>query len=141
VVAIGMYMIPSNLDLYIGKINGYNNLIVIASDDLQLGHNDEVNDEPPIINDEFDSPQDDFADDSVESTSVEPTQPTDEFDTPQKQSKLNEQFDTPQEHDEQKQFDTSQEQQPTNELTHDDKKLMIILGSTILGSAAIWTLK
>jgi hypothetical protein len=147
VVAIGMYMIPSDMSLYIGKINGYNNLIVIASDDLQLGHNDEVNDEPPIVNDTlFDLPQDDFVEPTtvepttvepttVEPTTVEPTtvEPIDEFATPQ--SKLNKQINTP---DEQIPQPKIQEQ---NELTHDERKLGLILGGTILGSALIWTLK
>ena len=31
VVGLGLYMIPSDMDLYIGTINGYNNLITIAS--------------------------------------------------------------------------------------------------------------
>ena len=45
VFGLGLYMIPSDIDLYIGTINGYNNLITIATDDLQLGHNDTINEE------------------------------------------------------------------------------------------------
>ena len=56
-------MIPENLDLYIGTINGYNNLIVIASPDkmesIQLGHNN-VNNKPGISQETFESPPDDF---------------------------------------------------------------------------------
>ena len=37
VVGSGLYMMPSDMDLYIGTINGYNNLITIATGDLQLG--------------------------------------------------------------------------------------------------------
>ena len=53
-------MIPSDMDLYIGTINGYNNLITIASDDLQLGHNDTINEEQQIQQNQFDSTPDDF---------------------------------------------------------------------------------
>ena len=60
VVGLGLYMIPSDMDLYIGTINGYNNLITIASDDLQLGHNDTINEEQQIQQNQFDSPPDDF---------------------------------------------------------------------------------
>ena len=60
VVGLGLYMIPSDMDLYIGTINGYNNLITIASDDLQLGHNDTINEEQQIQQYQFDSPPDDF---------------------------------------------------------------------------------
>ena len=60
VVGLGLYMIPSDMDLYIGTINGYNNLITIATDDLQLGHNDTINEEQQIQQNQFDSPPDDF---------------------------------------------------------------------------------
>ena len=60
VVGLGLYMIPSDIDLYIGTINGYNNLITIATDDLQLGHNDTINEEQQIQQNQFDSPPDDF---------------------------------------------------------------------------------
>ena len=51
VVGFDLYMMPSNMDLYIGKINGYYNLLVDASESdnpLVLGHNGEVNDLPAI---------------------------------------------------------------------------------------------
>ena len=60
VVGLGLYMMPSDMDLYIGTINGYNNLITIATDDLQLGHNDTINEEQQIQQNQFDSPPDDF---------------------------------------------------------------------------------
>ena len=53
-------MMPSDMDLYIGTINGYNNLITIATDDLQLGFNDTINEEQQIQQYQFESPQDDF---------------------------------------------------------------------------------
>ena len=51
VVGFDLYMMPSDMDLYIGKINGYNNLLIDASESdisLVLGHNVEVNDLPVI---------------------------------------------------------------------------------------------
>ena len=51
VVGFDLYMMPSDMDLYIGKINGYNNLLIDASESdipLVLGHNQRVNDLPPI---------------------------------------------------------------------------------------------
>ena len=50
VVGSSLYMMPSDMDLYIGTIKGYNNLITIASDDLQQ----------QIQKYQFESPKDDF---------------------------------------------------------------------------------
>ena len=60
VVGSGLYMMPSDMDRYIGTINGYNNLITIASDDLQLGHNDDINEEQLIQQYQFELRKDDF---------------------------------------------------------------------------------
>ena len=57
ILGVDLYMIPSDMDLYIGTINGYNNLIVIASSDIenvQLGQNN-INDEPVIPQETFES--------------------------------------------------------------------------------------
>lgn len=43
VVAIGMYMIPSDLVLKVGTLVGYNNNIVIATTDMKIGQNEQVN--------------------------------------------------------------------------------------------------
>ena len=43
VVAQGLYMIPSDLVLKVGTVSGYNNNIVVASTDMKLGHNEQVN--------------------------------------------------------------------------------------------------
>lgn len=45
----GLYMVPSNMNLRINTIQGYNNKIVVATDDMNLGANDGVNTEkvPP----------------------------------------------------------------------------------------------
>jgi hypothetical protein len=39
----GLYMSPSDMELQIGTIVGYNNLIIIATENQKLGFNDEVN--------------------------------------------------------------------------------------------------
>ena len=42
-VDIGIYMLPSNLNLNIGKTKGYNNKILINSVDMKIGPNIEIN--------------------------------------------------------------------------------------------------
>ena len=66
VIGHGLYMLPSNMDLHIGTVNGYNNLIQIVTDDMKVGYNPRVNDEPvpPIlsstqIKDDFLLPEED----------------------------------------------------------------------------------
>jgi len=44
VVGLGLYMLPSDLQLRIGTISNYNNNIVIADTHLKLGINPTVND-------------------------------------------------------------------------------------------------
>ena len=46
VYGIGLYMSPSNLELRIGTFQDYNNKIVIATEGLTLGLNDEANTTP-----------------------------------------------------------------------------------------------
>ena len=46
IYGIGLYMSPSNMELRIGTIQDYNNKIVIASEGLTLGLNDETNTVP-----------------------------------------------------------------------------------------------
>ena len=46
VYGIGLYMSPSNMELRIGTIKDYNNKIVVATDDQELGLNDGVNNQP-----------------------------------------------------------------------------------------------
>ena len=106
-------MIPSDMDLHIGVINGYNNLITIATDDLQLGRNDEVNDEIQFVEETFDSKENDFSDflespipESIQESIQEPIQ---------------------------------ESIQESENLTHEDNKLRITLGGVILGFSIIWT--
>ena len=43
VIASGCYMCPSNMNLKIGTVNDYNNMIQEATDDMKLGMNNNVN--------------------------------------------------------------------------------------------------
>ena len=43
VIGHGLYMLPSNMEIEVGVVNGYNNLIQIATDDMKLGFNASVN--------------------------------------------------------------------------------------------------
>ena len=162
VVGLGLYMIPSDMDLYIGTINGYNNLITIASDDLQLGHNDTINEEQQIQQNQFDSPPDDFElvpDDP-------PLQPINE---PMQQEDLNNKEEIQEESMQQEAMNKEVQLQEdeamnkevqlqedeamnkevqqkavnkTNEkFTHEENKLLLTLFGITLGSVIMWTLR
>ena len=147
VVGLGLYMIPSDMDLYIGTINGYNNLITIATDDLQLGHNDTINEEQQIQQNQFDSPPDDFElvpDDP-------PLQPINE---PMQQEDLNNKEEIQEESMQQEAMNKEVQQEAMNkevqqeamnktneELTHEENKLLLTLLGITLGSIILWTLR
>ena len=42
-VGIGIYMLPSNLNLSIGKMKGYNNKILVSKTDMKIGSNRVIN--------------------------------------------------------------------------------------------------
>ena len=42
-VGIGMYMLPSNLNLNIGKTKGYNNKTLVSNTDMKIGSNKDIN--------------------------------------------------------------------------------------------------
>ena len=42
-VGIGIYMLPSNLNLAIGKKEGYNNEILVSNTDMKIGSNRDIN--------------------------------------------------------------------------------------------------
>ena len=128
VVGLGLYMIPSDMDLYIGTINGYNNLITIATDDLQIGHNDEVNDEPPVVQETFETVPESF-DDPIQEPAQEPTQ-----------EPIQEPIQEPTQELIQEPVQELIKKEP-QDLTHDENKLLLTLAGVALGSAAIWALK
>ena len=43
VIEHGLYMLPCNMEIEVGVVNSYNNLIQITTDDMQLGFNASVN--------------------------------------------------------------------------------------------------
>ena len=42
-VGVGIYMLPSNLNLNIGKTKGYNNKILVGNTDMKIGSNRDIN--------------------------------------------------------------------------------------------------
>ena len=56
VIGHGLYMLPSNMEIEVGVVNGYNNLIQIATDDMQLGFNASVNELDSITSEDFETP-------------------------------------------------------------------------------------
>ena len=42
-VGIGIYMLPNNLNLSIGKTKGYNNKILVSNTDMKIGSNRDIN--------------------------------------------------------------------------------------------------
>ena len=54
-VGIGIYMLPSNLNLSIGKTKGYNNKILVSNTDMKIGSNRDINKDdkklPPLDDD------------------------------------------------------------------------------------------
>ena len=42
-VGIGIYMLPSNLNLSIGKMKGYNNKLLVSKTDMKIGSNRVIN--------------------------------------------------------------------------------------------------
>ena len=55
VIGHGLYMLPSNMEIEVGVVNGYNNLIQIATDDMQLGFNASVNELDSITSEDFET--------------------------------------------------------------------------------------
>ena len=151
-VGLGLYMVPSDMDLHIGTVNGYNNLIVIASsdDNIQLGRNDAVNEQVIIPQETFESPPDDF-EDSREHEDVHT--PTEKDDTPAQEtfesppddfedSREHEDVHTPTEKDDTPAKKQDNSLTPVQEkLTHDENKLIMTLGGISIISSAIYFLK
>ena len=49
-------MLPSNMEIEVGVVNGYNNFIQIATDDMQLGFNASVNELDSNTSEDFETP-------------------------------------------------------------------------------------
>ena len=149
VVGSGLYMMPSDMDLYIGTINGYNNLITIATDDLQLGFNVTINEEQQIQQYQFDSPQDDFelvpddlalqaADDQIVDQTIQKEPINEAMQLQQEESMNKEAMQLQQEEP----INDAMQEEPINrnkeELTHEENKLLLTLLGITLVSVAIW---
>ena len=48
-VGIGIYMLPSNLNLSIGRTKGYNNEILVSNTDMKIGSNRDINRDHKIL--------------------------------------------------------------------------------------------
>ena len=150
VVGLGLYMIPSDMDLYIGTINGYNNLITIATDDLQLGHNDTINEEQQIQQYQFDSPPDDF---ELVPDDLPPINEPMNKEVMQ-QEDLNNKEEIQEETMQQEAMNKEVQQEAMNKevqqkavnktnekFTHEENKLLLTLLGIALGSVIMWTLR
>ena len=42
-VGIGIYILPSNLNLNIGRTKGYNNKVLVSKTDMKIGSNKDIN--------------------------------------------------------------------------------------------------
>ena len=145
------------MDLYIGTINGYNNLITIATDDLQLGHNDTINEEQQIQQNQFDSPPDDFElvpDDLPpinEPMNKEVMQQEDLNNKEEIQEESMQQEAVQLQEDEamnkastrskNKQEDIQSINKTNEKFTHEENKLLLTLLGITLGSVIMWTLR
>ena len=136
VLGLGLYMLPSNMDLCIGTINGYNNLIVIASPEeinknIQLGQNN-INNEPIIPQETFETPPDDF--DAFDDTPDE----SDNFTLDEKDT-----VDIPVENtfvDDTTPDNLENDTVENQDISHDEKKLLIILTGITTVPFLIWFL-
>ena len=153
VVGLGLYMIPSDMDLYIGTINGYNNLITIASDDLQLGHNDTINEEQHIQQNQFDSPPDDFElvpDDpppinepmNKEVMQQEDLNNKEEIqEESMQQEAMNKEVQLQEDEAMNKEVQQEAMNKTNEKFTHEENKLLLTLFGITLGSIIMWTLR
>ena len=118
IIGIGLYMIPNNIDLCVGRINGYNNLIIIASPDeiseMQLGHNNKVNDEQIVPQETFTTPPDNF---DAPALSIDETA-----------------LDAPALSIDETALDAPENQK----VSHDEKKILLTLAGITVGSFLIW---
>ena len=47
-LGIGLYLAPSDMELHMGNVQGYNNEVIIAVSDAVIGHNQGINESEPI---------------------------------------------------------------------------------------------
>ena len=107
-------MLPSNMEIEVGVVNGYNNLIQIATEDMQLGFNASVNEsERAIFSEITREVSEDFETPSV--TSSKPVNQLNPEATSEPAKRPNLEA-------------TSELATSEAPLTHDERKLSLILG-------------
>ena len=110
-------------------------MITIATDDLQPGHNDDINEEQQIQKYQFESPKDDFelvpADPALQAADNQIVDQTIQKEVDQTIQKEADQTI-------QKEANIQKEEQ---KLTHEENKLLLTLSGVIFGSIIMWTLR
>ena len=56
-VSTGIYMLPSDLNLSLGKTKGYNNKILVSNKDMKIGSNKDINKKLPVTPPDDDTPR------------------------------------------------------------------------------------
>ena len=56
-VSTGIYMLPSDLSLSLGKTKGYNNKILVSNKDMKIGWNKDINKKLPVTPPDDDTPR------------------------------------------------------------------------------------
>ena len=119
-------MLPSNMDIEVGVVNGYNNLI--QTDDMQLGFNASVNELESItseVSDDFETPSKPADQQSDPVNQPTPSKPAKRLNLADQQSDLNQQTSRVTEYD---QMQANLETTGPETLTQDERKLSLILG-------------
>ena len=122
-------MLPSNMEIEVGVVNGYNNLIQIATDDMHLGFNASVNEFGSITSEDFETsskPADQRSDRTQQSDPANQPTPS----RPVKQLNLADQQSEATEPDQMLLNLETTGELATNETTlnQDERKLSLILG-------------
>ena len=120
-------MLPSDMEIEVGVVNGYNNLIQIATDDMQLGFNASVNELDS--SEDFETPRKPADQRSDRTQQSDPAnQPTPS--KPAKQLNLTQQISEATEPDQMLLNLETTRELATNETTlnQDERKLSLILG-------------
>jgi hypothetical protein len=113
VYGYGLYMSPSDMELQIGTIVGYNNLIIIATENQKLGFNEEINvKHVDLIHNE-----------TTEGTLTKKSLPEPKITKEVKMKTTS---------------DSEKVKIPSDEKDHEDLKLMIIGGSIVIGITALF---
>ena len=123
-------MLPSNMEIEVGVVNGYNNLIQIATDDMQLGFNASVNEFESITSEVSPSKP---ANNQMQPNLVNqptPSKPAKRLNLADQQSDLTQQTSEATEPDQMLLNLETTSELATNEtsLNQDERKLSLILG-------------